>query len=126
MPKPPIQNHACPIRDVLDRIGEAWTLLVLMELDKGPCRFNALRRVIDGISQRMLAVTLRRLERDGLVRREVLPLSPPQVEYSLTPMGEDLIISMAYLRVWATVHQPAVRAARKVYDGKTLLQPEIA
>lgn len=126
MPIPPIQNHACPIRDVLDRIGDAWSVLVLMELHNGPCRFNALRRVVDGISQRMLAVTLRHLERDGLVSRAVLPLSPPQVEYALTPMGQDLITSMAHLRDWAVSHQPAVRAARHAYDGHAALQPEIA
>lgn len=73
-------DYDCAIRDVLDRIGDAWSVLVILELSKGPCRFNALRRVIDAISQRMLSVTLRNLERDGLVARQVLDLSPPQVE----------------------------------------------
>ena len=126
MPMPHIQNHACPIRDVLDRIGDAWSVLVLMELNKGPCRFNALRRVVDGISQRMLAVTLRHLERDGLVSRAVLPLSPPQVEYALTDMGHGLIISLSHLRDWATAHQPGVRAARLAYDHIPSPRPEIA
>ena len=126
MPMPAIQNHACPIRDVLDRIGDAWSVLVLMELSKGPCRFNALRRVVDGISQRMLAVTLRHLERDGLVSRAVLPLSPPQVEYALTNMGQGLITSLSHLRDWATAHQPSVRAARLAYDHTSSPQPEIA
>jgi DNA-binding HxlR family transcriptional regulator len=111
-------NHACAIRDVLDRIGDAWSVLVLMELTKGPCRFNALRRVVDGISQRMLAVTLRHLERDGMVSRTVLPLSPPQVEYALTDMGISLTGQMAGLTNWARAHQRGVWAARADYDAR--------
>lgn len=111
-------NHACAVRDVLDRIGDAWSVLVLMELNKGPCRFNALRRVVDGISQRMLAVTLRHLERDGLVTRTVLPLSPPQVEYALSSVGKSLIDHMRALTDWAATHQPAVWAARATYDAR--------
>lgn len=110
-------DHACPIRDVLDRLGDAWTVLVLMELAKGPGRFNALKRVIGGISARMLAVTLRHLERDGLVQRTVLPLSPPQVDYALTPLGTSFVGAVRSLSVWATAHQPAVRAARAAFDG---------
>jgi DNA-binding HxlR family transcriptional regulator len=111
-------NQACPIRDVLDRMGDAWSVLVLMELNKAPCRFNALRRVIDGISQRMLAVTLRHLERDGLVSRTVLPLSPPQVEYALTPVAFGLIGHIAGLTGWAAANQSAVWAARARYDRR--------
>ncbi|HQY44562.1 MAG TPA: helix-turn-helix domain-containing protein [Paracoccaceae bacterium] len=111
-------NHACPIRDVLDRIGDAWSVLVLMELAKGPCRFNALLRVIDGISQRMLSVTLRTLERDGMVSRRVLPLAPPQVEYALTGVGESLNETLISLRSWAASNQPAVRAARTAFDAR--------
>jgi len=111
-------NHACPIRDVLDRVGDAWSLLVLLELSKGPCRFNALRRVIDGISQRMLSVTLRHLERDGLITRKVLPLAPPQVEYTITDLGIGLVGGIEALRRWAVDHQPAVRAARADYDAR--------
>ena len=111
-------NHDCPIRDVLDRVGDAWSVLVLAELDKGPCRFNALLRVVGGISQRMLSVTLRKLERDGLVTRRVLPLAPPQVEYALTPVGESLIAALSALRAWSAEHQHAVRAARAAYDDR--------
>lgn len=111
-------NHACPIRDVLDRIGDAWSLLVMLELGRGPCRFNALRRVVDGISQRMLAVTLRQLERDGLVSRTVLPLSPPQVEYALTDLGSSLLDKVEALRSWAEASQPQVRAARAAFDAR--------
>ena len=118
MPARQNANHACPIRDVLDRVGDAWSVLVLSELAKGPCRFNALLRVVGGISQRMLSVTLRTLERDGMVRRQVLPLAPPQVEYSLTEMGESLVQSLAGLKAWATAHQPTVRAARAAFDAR--------
>ncbi|KGB80797.1 MAG: transcriptional regulator [Confluentimicrobium sp.] len=108
----------CPIRDVLDRMGDAWSLLVMLELSRGPCRFNALRRVVDGISQRMLSVTLRHLERDGLVNRRVLPLTPPQVEYSLTTLGLSLIERVEIMRQWAVENQTAVRAARQAYDRR--------
>lgn len=111
-------NHQCPIRDVLDRMGDAWSLLVMLELSRGPCRFNALRRVVDGISQRMLAVTLRHLERDGLISRQVLPLSPPQVEYALTGLGGSLIARVNLLRDWAVEHQPQVWQARAAYDAR--------
>ncbi len=112
------ENHNCPIRDVLDRIGDAWSLLTMIELSKGPGRFNALLRVIDGISQRMLSVTLRNLERDGLVTRTVLPTAPPQVEYALTEMGFDLIAHLEPMRKWAVSNQSAVQAARADYDAR--------
>lgn len=112
-----VENHACPIRDVLDRIGDAWTLLVLMELERGPRRFNALRRAIDGVSQRMLTVTLRSLERDGLVRREVAATRPPQVEYSLTPLGRSLFEPIQALAAWAARHQAEIQRARAAFAG---------
>ena len=118
MSAPHVHNHPCPIRDVLDRIGDAWSVLVLLELNKGPCRFNALVRVVDGISPRMLSVTLRHLERDGLVTRAVLPLSPPQVEYALSPIGAGLIDRLDGLRQWAAESQPAIWAARQSYDAQ--------
>ena len=81
----------CPVRDVLDRIGDAWSVLVILLLgEHGPYRFNALKRAIGDISQRMLAVTLRHLERDGLISRTVFPTNPPQVEYALTDLGREL------------------------------------
>ena len=113
-------EYDCAIRDVLDRIGDAWTALVVLELAKGPCRFNALRRVIDAISQWMLAVTLRNLERDGLVARQVLDLSPPQVEYSLTPRGESLHAALQSLSGWAEANQSAIRQSRAEYDSREL------
>ncbi|QDC11417.1 helix-turn-helix transcriptional regulator [Oceanicola sp. D3] len=111
-------TYACPMRDVLDRIGDAWSLLVMLELLSGPCRFNALARVIDGVSRRMLTVTLRNLERDGLVSRTVLPCSPPSVEYALTPLGRSLQSALEGLRDWAVVHQPAINDCRQAYDTR--------
>lgn len=111
------QNYTCPVRDVLDRVGDAWTVLVVTELAKGPCRFNALSRVIDGISPRMLAVTLKNLERDGLLTREVLDLKPPQVEYALTERGLSLYAAIGQLAAWANTHQPSIRESRGQYDA---------
>ncbi|UYV37666.1 helix-turn-helix transcriptional regulator [Rhodobacteraceae bacterium D3-12] len=116
------KSYDCPMRDVLDRIGDAWSLLVLLELKNGPCRFNALSRVIDGISRRMLTVTLRHLERDGLITRTVLPLSPPQVEYALTPLGLSLHSALAGLYDWAVEHQPEINQHRATHDAQ-LVEP---
>lgn len=115
-------EYNCPIRDVLDRVGDAWSVLTILELSKGPCRFNALRRVIDGISQRMLSVTLRHLERDGLISRTVLPTAPPQVEYALTERGQSLHAAIGQLNRWAVEHQPGIRTDRAAYDDR----PEVA
>lgn len=109
------QKYACPVRDVLDRIGDAWSVLVVTTLAAGPRRFNELRRRID-VSQRMLTVTLRNLERDGLVTRTVLPTTPPQVEYALTEIGHSLCQPLHTLTDWADTHHQAVRDARERYD----------
>lgn len=108
----------CPVRDVLDRLGDAWSYLVVLQLTAGPHRFNALKRAVDGISQRMLTVTLRSLERDGLVSRKVFPTTPPQVEYALTEMGHSLAEPMRVLTHWASSHHESVRASRLAYDAK--------
>ena len=107
----------CPVRDVLDRLGDAWSFLVVLNLGNQPMRFNALKRQIAGISQRMLTLTLRKLERDGLVSRHVLPTTPPQVEYRLTDMGVSLGTPLVGLMDWAATHQPQIAAAREAYDA---------
>lgn len=107
----------CPVRDVLDRLGDAWSFLVVLKLADGPQRFNALKRQVTGISQRMLTVTLRSLERDGLLARTVFPTTPPQVEYRLTPLGLSLVEPMMVLTRWASAHHDSVRAARSRYDA---------
>lgn len=112
----PFPEYDCPIRDVLDRLGNAWTILVMTELSRGPCRFNALQRVVDGISKRMLSATLKTLVRDGLVQRDVLGSVPPMVEYSLSPLGEGFYARIVHLKDWAVENQQAVRRARRDYD----------
>jgi DNA-binding HxlR family transcriptional regulator len=116
--RPGIEDRGnCAVRDVLDRIGDAWSVLVVMSLRDKPRRFNALRRQIGDISQRMLAVTLRHLERDGFVFREVFPTNPPRVEYSLTPLGRSLTEPIEALARWADARHGEVKAARRAYDA---------
>ena len=110
------EDLPCPIRDVLDRIGDAWSVLVITTLEPGPSRFNQLRRQVEGISQRMLTVTLRHLERDGLVSRTVIPSTPPQVEYALTATGRSLCSPLKVLAEWAGSNQSVIRGARRQYD----------
>ncbi len=114
-------EEPCPVREVLDRLGDAWSVLVVLRLGDGPTRFNALRRRVGAISQRMLTVTLRSLERDGLVSRRVIPTTPPQVEYALTPLGQSLSGPIESLTRWAAEHQQAVRRARAGYDARAAL-----
>ena len=108
-------SSRCPIRDVLDRLGDRWTLLVLMELQEGTLRFSALKKRIEDISQRMLAQTLRQLEFDGLVSRKLYPTIPPKVEYTLTPLGLSMLKPVGGLIEWASENHDAVRAARARY-----------
>jgi DNA-binding HxlR family transcriptional regulator len=105
----------CPIRDVLDRIGDRWTTLVLQALAERTLRFTALRREIPDISQRMLAQTLRRLEQDGYLQRAVYPTIPPRVEYALTPLGRSLLERVDALVAWAAAHHDEIRRARAAY-----------
>jgi len=109
----------CPIRSVLDRLGDRWTLLVLSQLEKGTKRFSVLRRDIPDISPRMLSQTVRRLEEDGLVSREVFPTIPPKVEYTITPLGMSFVGSLNVLIQWALDNRQEVMAARKAYVPPT-------
>lgn len=113
----------CGIRDVLDRLGDKWSVLVIVELASGPKRFRELQRAIDGISQRMLTVTVRRLERDGLVSRKVYPTVPAQVDYRLTSMGASLTHLVKSLAEWSVDHRDAIAQARFNYDQTLLDRP---
>ncbi|MBL1116503.1 helix-turn-helix transcriptional regulator [Streptomyces sp. 110] len=107
----------CPSREVLDRIGDKWTVLVLGELaESGSKRYTALRRKLDGVSEKMLTQTLRALERDGLIRRTVHPEIPPRVEYELTALGTTLREPLVALTNWSTRHMDEVLEARAAYD----------
>jgi len=109
----------CHARDVLARVGDTWSVYVIHVLGEAKTlRFNVLRKEVDGISQRMLTVTLRGLERDGLVTRTIFPEVPPRVEYSLTPLGATLRQHIRGLVSWAAAHLAEVDAARAVYDRR--------
>jgi DNA-binding HxlR family transcriptional regulator len=105
------------VSDVLARVGDKWSVLVVTRLGEGPLRFNELRRSIGGISQRMLTLTLRGLERDGLITRTVFPTIPPRVDYELTPLGRDLLQPVSALGDWAIRNQPKIARARERFDG---------
>jgi DNA-binding HxlR family transcriptional regulator len=105
------------VSDVLARIGDKWSVLVVSRLGERPLRFNELRRSIGGISQRMLTLTLRGLERDGLITRTVFPSIPPRVDYALTPLGRDLLVPVSALGDWAIRNQAKIARAREQFDG---------
>ena len=110
---------SCEIRHLLDRLADKWSLLVVELLGHDTRRFSELRRQIDGISQRMLTLTLRHLERDGLVTRTVYPVVPPRVEYQLTPLGSGLLEAIGPLVAWTRAHRADVAAAQAIYDAES-------
>ncbi|HBX80598.1 MAG: helix-turn-helix domain-containing protein [Propionibacteriaceae bacterium] len=105
----------CPSRRLLDRIGDRWTVLIVVALDPGPQRFGALASRVGGISQKMLTQTLRSLERDGFVTRTAYPEIPPRVEYALTPLGRSLLKPLRALEEWAVANMPAVVQSHDVF-----------
>lgn len=107
----------CEVRQILDRVADKWSLLVIALLEEQTMRFNELRREIDGISQRMLTVTLRNLERDGLIARTIYAEVPPRVEYQLTAMGCTLLGTIQSLVTWTEDHQDDIAAARSAFDA---------
>lgn len=109
-----------PVVEVLARVGDKWTALVVILLGNGPKRFNELRRLIGVISQRMLTMTLRALERDGIVTREVFPTIPPRVDYELTPLGRSLIEPITALADWAQANRGAMEKARTAFDQRAV------
>jgi DNA-binding HxlR family transcriptional regulator len=109
----------CPVRNVLDRIGDKWSILVLMLLEEGGVmRFSEICARIGTISQKMLSVTLRTLEADGLVKRTAYPQIPPKVEYALTPRGKSLLPHLHGLARWATEHMGNIRKSRKSFEAR--------
>ncbi|MFB8104491.1 MULTISPECIES: helix-turn-helix domain-containing protein [unclassified Streptomyces] len=119
-------REGCEVRQILDRVADKWSLLAIANLERRTLRFSELRRLIDGISQRMLTVTLRQLERDGLVRRTVYPVVPPRVEYELTPMGATLHTTIRSLVDWTEGHQQEIARARAEYDSRQAEEAEAA
>ena len=112
-PVPAGEYEGCPVTDVLRLIGDKWTVLVIVLLGKRPYRYNELHRGIQGISQRMLTRTLRDLEQDGIARRTVFPTVPPSVEYSITELGQSLLVPLSAMADWAVDHHAEIAAARQ-------------
>ncbi|HEX3647455.1 MAG TPA: helix-turn-helix domain-containing protein [Pseudonocardiaceae bacterium] len=113
-----IAAEACPLREVLDRVSGKWSVQIIVAAANGPVRFTELHKNIEGISRRMLTLTLRNLERDGLLTRTAHPTVPPKVEYALTDMATELHTSLVGLTDWAERHRADVAAARQTYDDK--------
>ncbi|GAA1186310.1 hypothetical protein GCM10009654_49850 [Streptomyces hebeiensis] len=116
-------NSDCPGREVLNHLTSRWGLLVLVALRDGPLRFYELRTLIDGISEKMLAQTLRTLVRDGLLSREVLPTVPPSVRYELTPLGEGAALPLEAMLAWVRQNALTVFAAQEEHDRRTTAGP---
>jgi DNA-binding HxlR family transcriptional regulator len=110
-------SSECPSRALFDQIADKWSMMVLAVLDEGPQRFNAIRRRLQGVTQKALTQCLRRLERNGLVAREVISLSPVAVQYHLTPLGHTLREPLQELHKWTLVKLPEVTAAREAFDS---------
>ena len=116
------EPSACRARAVLQRVGDKWSMYVIDLLGQGTMRFSELHRSVDGITARMLTVTLRGLERDGIVTRTVHPVIPPRVDYALTPMGRTLLDAIGALVSWADGHLPEISAAQTAYDARHAAQ----
>lgn len=119
-----LSHESClAAREVLNRVGDKWSVLIVGLLGDGTKRFSELRRAIEGISQRMLTLTLRGLERDGLVTRTVFPTVPPRVDYALTPLGQTLLEPVRALGAWAEEHRAEIQAARDAFDRRNEAAP---
>jgi DNA-binding HxlR family transcriptional regulator len=114
----PNSSDCRAVSGVLARVGDKWSVLIVALLGGGPKRFNEIKRMVGGISQRMLTLTLRGLERDGLVTRTVFPTVPPRVDYELTELGRSLWTPVEALGAWARSHQPEIEAARRRFDAR--------
>ena len=116
-------DHCRVVAAVLDRIGDKWTIMVVSVLTDGPARFTTIMREIGGITHRMLTLTLRGLERDGLVTRTVYPTVPPKVEYELTEMGRTLTATLVPLAHWSEANWQAIRLAQQRHDARSTQDP---
>lgn len=114
----PTFSAHCPSRDLFEQISDKWSMMVLTVLDRGPVRFNGIKRRIEGITQKALTDCLRRLERNGLVERRVIPTSPVGVEYEITPLGRTLQPPFKALYAWTVAHMPVVEEARSRFDER--------
>lgn len=112
-----VADECLAVSEVLARVGDKWTILVVNELGQGPRRFNEIRRALGSISQRMLTLTLRNLQRDGLVTRTVFPTIPPKVEYELTALGRSLLVPVSGIGLWVRQNREAIQEARKRFDA---------
>ncbi len=122
-PTPGQETDCRMVREILDLVGDKWSLYIIATLKDGPVRFNELRRRIEGISQRMLTITLRGLERDGLVKRTLFPTIPPRVDYELTDVGRSLLAPVMAITLWANAHQETIQDARMRYDASQERNP---
>jgi DNA-binding HxlR family transcriptional regulator len=111
------RGNCCALADILMRVGDKWTVMVVGVLSHGPRRYSEIAKRIGGISQRMLTLTLKGLERDGLVTRTMYPTIPPRVDYELTERGHTLIAPLSALRTWSAQNQQAIDASRREYDS---------
>src|SRR5713226_9646668 len=117
-PRPHLDSDCRGVASILARVGDKWSVFVIMLLGDGPRRFNEIKRMVGGISQRMLTLTLRGLERDGLVTRTVFPTIPPRVDYELTALGRSLRKVVEPLGAWARAHMNDMKRARQTYDKR--------
>ena len=117
-PSPHLDSDCRGVASILARVGDKWSVFVIMLLGDGPRRFNEIKRMVGGISQRMLTLTLRGLERDGVVTRTVFPTIPPRVDYELTDLGRSLAEPVKALGLWAFENMPDIEAARQRFDSR--------
>ena len=113
-----VRGECLAVREVLNRVGDKWSVLIVARLGDGTKRFSELRRMIEGISQRMLTLTLKGLERDGLITRTVYPTIPPRVDYQLTKLGRGLLVPITGLANWAGENRQKIQDAREEYDAR--------
>jgi DNA-binding HxlR family transcriptional regulator len=124
---PDFQSESCQVHSsILARIADKWTVLIVVLLGDGPRRFNEIKRAVDGISQRMLTFTLRRLERDGLLKRTVFPTTPQRVDYELTKLGHTLWEAVEPIGTWTHTHMDEIQIARREFDDKSPRRGEAA